>query len=202
MMHHDAGFDVIHALDAMTVPVAVIDRQGRFRWLNQGAIEIHGERVGDPFTRVVAPEDVHLARTNFAKTLIAEVRSMEFPLTLLDADGQRVRVYVSSAPIWDGSEVVGVLGVAFPTAAVSDRGARAEPVAAAPELTARQYETLALLADGFGTAAIAARLDHSPPSSRRVAVQLEHRRPTRVNALHYALHYLCDGLGHVAQEAD
>ena len=166
MTHHDAGFDVIHALDAMTVPVAVIDRRGRFRWLNQGAIEIHGQRVGDPFTRVVAPEDVHLARTNFAKTLIAEARSTEFALTLLDADGQRVRVYISSAPIRDGSDVVGVLGVAFPTVAVSDGGARAQPSAAAPELTARQYETLMLLADGFGTAAIAAQLGVAEETAR------------------------------------
>lgn len=166
MTHHDPGFDVIHALDAMTVPVAVIDRRGRFRWLNQGAIEVHGGRIGDPFIRVVAPEDVHLARTNFAKTLIAETRSTEFPLTLLDADGGRVRVYVSSAPIRDGNEVVGVLGVAFPTLALSDRGARAEPVAVAPELTARQYETLTLLANGFDTAAIAARLGVAVETAR------------------------------------
>ncbi len=166
MTHHDPGFDVIHALDAMTVPAVVIDRQGRFRWLNRGAIDMHGERVGEPFTRVVAPEDVHVARTNFAKTLIAEARSTEFPLKLLNVDGERVRVYISSAPIWDGSEIVAVLGVAFPTAAVSDRGTRAESAAAAPELTARQYETLTLLADGFGTGAIAARLGVAEETAR------------------------------------
>ena len=166
MTHRDPDIDVTHALEAVTVPAYVVDRQGRIRWLNRGAIDIFGDRVGQPFARVVAPEDAHLARTNFARKLIGETGAEEYNLTLLALDGRRVSVRVSSVPIWEGGEIIGVFGLAYPAGVVSGGEMPAKPAAAAPELTARQYETLALLADGLGTAAIALRLGVAEDTAR------------------------------------
>jgi PAS domain S-box-containing protein len=165
MTHHGPSLDVTHALEEVTMPAAVIDREGRIRWLNRGAIEFIGDRVGQPLWRVIAPEDVHLARTHVAKKLIGEEAATEYDLTVVARDGRRAVVHVSSAPLWEDGEIVGVFGLAYPAAARRD-GSIATPSATAPELTARQYEALALLADGLGTAEIAARLGVAEETAR------------------------------------
>jgi PAS domain S-box-containing protein len=165
MTHRDPDVDVTRALEQVTVPAYVVDRQGRIRWLNRGAIEVFGARVGQPFSRAVAPEDVHLARAHLAKKLIGEPRSTEYNLTLLCRDGRRYAVRVSSVPLCEDGEIVGVFGVAYPASPMRDGGTLAK-AAEAPELTARQYETLALLADGLGTAAIASRLGVAEETAR------------------------------------
>jgi DNA-binding CsgD family transcriptional regulator len=161
----DPDLDVTRALERVTVPAYVIDRQGGFRWLNRGALEALHARVGQPFSRAVAPEDVHLARAQFAKKLIGEAASTDYNLTLLGRDGERLRVRISSVPLWKGGQIIGVFGLAYPVSAARDSGTLTE-CAAAPELTARQYETLALLADGLGTAAIASRLGVAEETAR------------------------------------
>jgi PAS domain S-box-containing protein len=157
--------DVTRALEQVAVPAYVVDRAGRIRWLNRGAIDIVGSRVGHPFSRVVAPEDLHLARAQLAKKLIGEAESTEFNVTLLGRDGRRYVVRVSSVPLCEDGQIVGVFGLAYPVIATRDGGTLAKPVDA-PELTARQYETLALLADGLGTAEIASRLGVAEETAR------------------------------------
>src|SRR5919204_3210608 len=68
--HRATDLDVTHALEQVAVPAYVVDRNWRIRWLNRGAVEIVGSRLGQPFSRVIAPEDLHLARAHFAKKLI------------------------------------------------------------------------------------------------------------------------------------
>jgi PAS domain S-box-containing protein len=162
----DPDVDVTRALEAVTVPAYVVDRQGRIRWLNRGALDVVGDRVGEPFTRTVAPEDVHLARTHFARKLIGEASGAEYSLRLLGRDGRRLAVRVSSAPVREGGEIVGVFGVAYPAPPATAGDAAPEPAVHVPELTARQYEALALLADGLGTAAIAKRLGVAEETAR------------------------------------
>ena len=157
-------YDVTHALEEVTVPAYVIDRDGRIRWLNRGAIDIVGNRVGQPFSRVVAPEDLHLARAQLAKKLIGEAASTEFDLTVVGRDKRRVKVRVSSVPLTEAGEIVGIFGLASPTS--SARDSVPGPAPGAPELTARQYETLALLADGLGTAEIARHLGVADETAR------------------------------------
>jgi len=158
--------DVTHALEAVAVPAYVADRDARIRWLNRGAIDVVGRRVGEPFTRIVAPEDAYLARTQLVRRLMGKVDSTEYNLTLLAHGGRRVPVRVSSVPLWEGDEIMGVFGVAYPCgeAAAGHVPSGADPCAA--ELTARQYEALALLADGLGTAEIAARLGVAEETAR------------------------------------
>ena len=62
MTHNEADVDVTHALEQLTVPASVLDRDGRIRWMNRGAIDLVGQRVGQPFVRAIAPEDANYAR--------------------------------------------------------------------------------------------------------------------------------------------
>jgi PAS domain S-box-containing protein len=162
MTQHDPDLDVTHALEAVNVAAYVIDTQGRIRWLNRGAIEMLGDRVGQPFSHIVAREDLHLARANYAKKLIGEETVTDYSVTVIDREGRRLAVRGSSVPLCESGEVVGVFGVAYPAIG----SAPSTPAADAPELTARQYETLALLADGLGTQEISARLGVAEETAR------------------------------------
>jgi PAS domain S-box-containing protein len=162
--HEYADGDLIDALNRLTVAAYVVDNDGRIRWQNKGSTDMIGNRVGQHFTRVVAPEDAHVARTSWARKLIGEAQSTEYSVTLLGRDGRRIRVRASSGPLRKDGKVVGVFGVAYPSEA--DDGAGEPPETDALELTARQYEVLALLADGLGTAAIAERLGVAEETAR------------------------------------
>jgi DNA-binding NarL/FixJ family response regulator len=76
-------------------------------------------------------------------------------------DGIRVPVQISSAPLKDGGNVVGVFGVAR---SIPTDEAEALPIGA--ELTPRQFEVLRLLAEGCSTAEIADQLDVSVQTVR------------------------------------
>jgi PAS domain S-box-containing protein len=165
MTQRDPDIDLTSALEQVSVPASVLDRNGRIRWVNRGAIDLIGARVGQPFSHAIAPEDLALARAHFAKKLIGEARLTEYNLTVIGRDGRRLVVRVSSVPLFQDGKVVGVFGLAYPVAGTRDVGTVAKS-AAAPELTARQYETLALLADGLGTAAIASRLGVAEETAR------------------------------------
>lgn len=84
-------------------------------------------------------------------------------MTLLDQSGGRVLVRVSSAPLWENGEITGVFGIAY---RADDGAASLETPKPGPGLTARQYETLALLADGLGTSEIAERLGVADETAR------------------------------------
>ena len=163
MTHHEPELNLTPAIEELDIPAGVIDREGRIRWLNRGAIAIVGDRIGEPFVRMVAPEDLHIVRTNFAKKLIGEAESTEYNLTLLGRDGRRIRTRVFSVPLWEANEIVGTFGLAYPRGGRYD-GPKAD--ADVPELTARQHEVLALLADGLGTEEIASRLGVAEETAR------------------------------------
>jgi PAS domain S-box-containing protein len=166
MTRDDLDLDVTHALEEMSVAAYVVDPQGRIRWLNRGAIDMLGDRTGQHFSRIVAREDLNLARAALAKKLIGEEVVTEYTVTVIDRQGRRVPVHVSSVPLCRRGEVIGVFGVAYPARGPVDGGTVAAPAADAPELTARKYETLALLADGLGTAQIAERLGVAEETAR------------------------------------
>ena len=153
------GADVEGALEHVNVPSYVIDRVGVVRWMNRAAREVVGDRVGRQFTSVVAPEDTRRARDLFARKILGNTEVTDAPVTVLDTDGERVAVEISSVPLRQGEHVVGVFGQ------VSHLLEEPEPH---PELhlTPRQEEVLRMLERGRSTVQIAEELHLSRETVR------------------------------------
>jgi PAS domain S-box-containing protein len=147
-----AQLDFLRALDDLAASVCLVDRDGRFSWLNRAYIELFGDLRGKPFTDTVAPEHRQLARTNFARKVVGKTTRI-YNLRLFDRAGERITLRITSAPLRRGDEVVGVVSIGIPI-----------PQASAPEkslldeLTPQQQEVLRLLAEGLETPEIARRL--------------------------------------------
>jgi PAS domain S-box-containing protein len=142
--------EVESALEDVNVPAYGVDRFGVIRWLNPAALRLVGDARGRQVTSVVAPEDTRRARESFARKLFGKERSTDAKVVLLDPDGQPVEVEISSAPLREEGQIVGVFGI------VTQR--LATPPRTHPRLTMRQAEILQLLANGHSTAQIAAKL--------------------------------------------
>jgi PAS domain S-box-containing protein len=135
----------------VNVPSYVIDAAGVIRWLNPAAKRIVGDVEGRQFTSVVAPEQTRRARQLFARKVVGAATVTDAGFVLVDSDGDRVAVEISSVPLHRGEHVVGVFGQ------VTDL---VETPHAHPELplTPRQAEVLDLLERGRTTRQIAAEL--------------------------------------------
>jgi len=135
-------------LEHINVPSYVLDAQGVVRWLNPAAERIVGPAAGHQFTSVVAPEETRRARELFARKVIGATTVTDAGVVIVDRDGRRVGVEVSSVPLRRGEHVVGVFGQ------VSDL---VEQPHSHPDLhlTPRQAEVLDLLERGRSTRQIA-----------------------------------------------
>ena len=138
-------------LEHINVPSYLIDAQGIVRWVNQAAHRIVGDVAGRQFTSVVAPENTLRARELFARKIVGGTSATDAGTVIIDHDGRRVGVEITSVPVLDGEHVVGVFGQ------VSDI---VEEPHAHPELhlTPRQAEVLELLERGKSTKQIAQEL--------------------------------------------
>jgi PAS domain S-box-containing protein len=138
-------------LEHLNVPSYVLDPSGVIRWVNPAARRIVGDVRGRQFTSVVAPEETRRARELFAKKVAGSAPVTDAGVVLIDAEGERVGVEISSVPLVDGERVVGVFGQ------VSDI---IEEPHAHPDLhlTPRQSEVLDLLERGRTTKQIADEL--------------------------------------------
>jgi PAS domain S-box-containing protein len=160
MTDDNSQLDFSRAMDDLAAPACVIDREGRFSWLNRAYIELFGDRRGESFADYVAPEHRRLARTNFARKVVGKTTQI-FDLSVYDRTGARITMRITSAPLRRGDEVVGIFGIGVPM-----------PPAPAPEgsmlddLTPRQQEVLRLLAEGLETQAIARRLGVAEETAR------------------------------------
>jgi PAS domain S-box-containing protein len=161
------GADVEDALDHVNVPSYVIDRAGVVRWMNQAAREVVGDRVGRQFTSVVAPEETRRARELFARKILGNTQVTDAPVVVVDPDGGRVAVEISSVPLRQGEHVVGVFGQV---------SAVLEEPHPHPELhlTPRQSEVLKLLELGRSTTQIAEELHVSRETVRNHVRHLLH----------------------------
>jgi PAS domain S-box-containing protein len=161
------GADVEGTLEHVNVPSYVIDRAGVVRWMNRAAREAVGDRVGRQFTSVVAPEDTRRARELFARKILGNTEVTDAPVVVVDEDGGRVAVEVSSVPLRQGEHVVGVFGQ------VSQVLEEPQPH---PELhlTPRQAEVLKLLERGRSTIQIADELHVSRETVRNHVRHLLH----------------------------
>jgi PAS domain S-box-containing protein len=154
----ELGGDLEGALERVKVPSYVIDRHGLIRWINPAAEKLVGDVRGRQFTSVVAPEETRRAREAFSKHFVGR-EDVDAPVVLIDQEGDRVSVEVSSVCLVSGDSVVGVFGQLI------DVEEEVVP-APHPNLTPRQSEVLRLLEHGRSTEQIAEDLHLSVETVR------------------------------------
>jgi len=98
------------ALEHINIPSYLIDPAGVIRWINPAARRLVGDVEHRQFTSVVAPEETRRARELFARKLLGNVDSTDSPVVLVDDQGARIAVEISSVPLTRGDHVVGVFG--------------------------------------------------------------------------------------------
>lgn len=147
--------ELTKTLEQVRFPCVIGDGQGTVTWQNRAGRELFGDRVGQLWSSVVAPEDAGLVERLERELAGAP---MDYELNVLTADGQRRRAEISTVPIEGGDECHAIFGVA---ALKAPRPRR--PVV---QLTPRQSEVLQLLAEGASTDEIAASLHLSSTTVR------------------------------------
>ena len=151
--------DLEDVLEHINVPSYLIEANGIIRWVNPAARRIVGDVAGRQFTSVVAPENTRRARELFARKIIGGTSATDAGVAIIDRQGSRLGVEITSVPVFDGEHVVGVFGQ------VSD--VVEEPHAHPDlELTPRQAEVLELLERGRSTKQIAEQLQLSTETVR------------------------------------
>jgi PAS domain S-box-containing protein len=151
--------DVQRALDDVNVPSYSIDRFGVIRWLNPAAERLLGDVRGRQQSSVVAPEYAREAKESFTRKVLGTEASTDASVVVVDPDGRRVQVEVSSCALHEGHRIVGVFGM------VVNRE-KSAPAAPHPHLTPRQNQVLHLLANGQSTHQIADELHLSVDTVR------------------------------------
>ena len=147
-------------MEDLAAPACVIDRDGRFRWVNQAYVDLFGDLRGRPFLDNVAPEHKQLSRTNVARKLVGKTTTI-FDMTVLDRAGERLTLRITSAPLREKGKVVGVFAIGIPIAQTAPRTR-----SVLDDLTPRQQEVLRLLAEGLETPEIARRLGVADETAR------------------------------------
>jgi PAS domain S-box-containing protein len=145
-------------LQKVSVPSFIGDGRGRIIWLNDAARDAFGDRAGDFYTDVVAPEDVSRVAAEIERMRGGAPRG-DYEIDAILRDGRRRRVEVSSVPIEGNAVFHGVFGV------VLRPGTRLSAAVKSP-LTPRQQDVLELLASGQSTRQIAASLHLSRETVR------------------------------------
>jgi PAS domain S-box-containing protein len=144
--------DLAPSISRLTVPAYILDRNGYVRWLNAAAIAVFGDLRGKRIGQIVERDYVTLARQEFAAKILGTVEASEGTVAVRTADGRRVTVEVSSTTVLDHGSIVGVFGLADPTAEAP------RPAIHTVHVTPRQMDVLRHLALGHSTATIAERL--------------------------------------------
>lgn len=145
-------------LQRINVPSFIGDRDGRIVWLNDAAKTAFGDRSGELYTDVVAPEDIERVTAEIERMRAGGKRA-DYEIDAILRDGRRQRVEVSSVPIEGNAVFHGIFGV------VLRPGWRLSATAETP-LTPRQQDVLDLLARGQSTRQIAASLHLSRETVR------------------------------------
>jgi PAS domain S-box-containing protein len=150
--------DLRATLEKVSVPAAIVDREGTVTWTNKAARDVFGNRVGQPFVSVVAPEYVELVQRQLERKLGGGPMT-DYEAELVTADGKRRRAEISSVLIPGGDVCSAVFGLAVLR---PPRPAAADLV----RLTPRQDEVLQLLGQGASTENIASMLHLSKETVR------------------------------------
>lgn len=145
-------------LQRVNIASFVGDADGRLLWLSDTAKDAFGDHAGDPYTAVVAPEDVQRVAVEIER-MRGGAPSSVYEIDVMLRDGKRRTVEISSVPIAGDAVFHGVFGVA------SRPDSRLAAIAPSP-LTRRQQDVLELLATGHSTAQIATALHLSRQTVR------------------------------------
>jgi PAS domain S-box-containing protein len=151
--------DVHGALEELNVPAYAVDRHGIIRWINDAAHKLVGDIRGRQQSSVVVPEQARAAKESFLRKVMGTEQATDTTVVVIEPDGRRVQVEISSCPLREGGRIVGVFGV------VVHREETAAPNPH-PHLTPRQNEVLHLLAHGRSTTQIAEELHLSTDTVR------------------------------------
>jgi PAS domain S-box-containing protein len=176
--------DVLDGLERVDLPSYMVDEHGRIRWLNAAAVSLLGDVRGRLISSLAAPDHIPRSREQLARKVVGGISRTDFEIDVIDRDGARTPLSVSSVPVRHGGAVVGVFGVATPRSSASGAGG----ATAAPSLTPRQYDVLALLAEGASTPQIASALGLAEETVRNHVRQLLRRLGvhSRLAAVAYA----------------
>lgn len=153
------GGDVEGALEEISIPSYVLDTAGVIRWINPAAVRIVGDVRGRQFTSVLSPEARRPSREVFARKVAGKARVTDIEVVIVDHNGERQSVEVSSVPLVRGDRVIGVFGQVIRQGADS-------PLSDHPALTPRQTEVLRMLERGLSTNQIADELHLSRETVR------------------------------------
>lgn len=157
--------EIEDALELVNVPSYVLDTAGIVRWINPAARRRVGDVRGRQFSSIVAPEDKERSRELFARKVVGSESVTDAEVGVVDRNGDRMTVDVSSVPLLRGGRVVGVFGQV-----TNERAAPPllpdPPLTPDPHLTPRQYEVLQMLEYGRSTRQIAQELHLSPETVR------------------------------------
>ena len=154
------SIDLPGVLAAVPVPVFVVSRTGILRWLNLAALELFGDRRGEHYSVLVAPEARQHVDEQFTRKILGTVPATSYETVLLAKGGERYHVDVDSVRVGDDAEAVGIFGVAAPERPVTP------PAGTTVHLTPRQLDVLMRLARGCSTTQIAEDLHLSKETVR------------------------------------
>jgi PAS domain S-box-containing protein len=153
------GDEIEDALELVNVPSYVLDTKGVVVWINPAARRRVGDVRGRQFSSVVAPEHKQRSLDLFARKIAGRESVTDAEVIVLDRNGDRLTIEVSSVPLLRGKRVVGVFGQV-----TSER--ETPPLPEIPRLTPRQSEVLRMLEHGRSTRQIAEELHLSPETVR------------------------------------
>jgi PAS domain S-box-containing protein len=153
------GDDIEDALELVNVPSYVLDTTGVVVWINPAARRRVGDVRGRQFSSIVAPEDKQRSLEMFARKVVGNESVTDAEFVVVDRNGDRLAIEVSSVPLLRGKRVVGVFGQV-----TNER--EASPLPELPHLTPRQSEVLRMLEHGRSTRQIAQELQLSPETVR------------------------------------
>jgi DNA-binding CsgD family transcriptional regulator len=149
--------ELTSTLQRVHLPCWIFDEDGIFVWLNDAFVQTFGDRLGEPYSVVIAPESLETSERHFG--LMRQNDPVpEVEIDMLRPDGHRVHTEISSVWLEDIGLCCGVFGLAG-----TPVRARAT---AATDLTPRQLEVLLLLSGGASTDQIARELHVSKTTVR------------------------------------
>lgn len=140
--------ELTSVLQGVHVPCWIIDDDANFVWLNAAFVATFGDRLGEHYSTVVAPESLGISAEHMERMHTDPVAEIELELML--PGGSRVHAEISSVLLEGIGLCCGIFGVA---------GGSVRPRAAThTDLTPRQLEILLMLSSGASTSQIAAEL--------------------------------------------